>query len=129
MPTYDSSKFTPPAPLAYVSLRVPASAVILTDVPMLMDTGADVSLVPASAAEHLNAISPDQRSYELMSFDGTTTQSRVAHLEMIFLKQTFRGDFLIVEGNWGIIGRNILNAVPLLFNGPLLTWEPFVPEI
>jgi len=44
MPDYDAENFEPPAPVAYVTLRNPATGALLSDVPMLIDTGADVTL-------------------------------------------------------------------------------------
>ena len=41
MPVYDSSQFDPPAPLAQVTLRNLGSSAIRSDVPMLVDSGAD----------------------------------------------------------------------------------------
>jgi hypothetical protein len=46
MPAYDATLFAPPAPLARVTLRNPVSGAVLPDVPMLLDSGADVTLVP-----------------------------------------------------------------------------------
>jgi hypothetical protein len=53
MPAYDAVRFQPPAPLALVTLRNPETGSVGTDVPMLLDTGADVSLVPRPALESL----------------------------------------------------------------------------
>ena len=67
MPSYDASDFDPPAPVARVVLRHPASGATLADVPLLLDTGADVTLLPRTAVERLGVpLLPDQR-YELMS--------------------------------------------------------------
>jgi hypothetical protein len=44
MPAYDATRFTPPAPLAKVTLRNPANGAALPDVPMLLDSGADVTV-------------------------------------------------------------------------------------
>ena len=35
----------------------------------------------------------------------------------------FKGDFLVVDQPWGILGRNVLNAVPLTLDGPRLRWD------
>jgi hypothetical protein len=48
MPAYDATGFRPPAPTALVTVRSPKTNVSIADVPMLLDTGADVSLVPHS---------------------------------------------------------------------------------
>jgi hypothetical protein len=46
MPGYDPDQFDPPAPVARVELRDPASGAVVADVPMLIDTRADVTLLP-----------------------------------------------------------------------------------
>ncbi len=53
MPEYDARNFDPPAPVAYVTLRHPATGATLSDVPMLLDTGADVTFLPRDAVERL----------------------------------------------------------------------------
>ena len=53
MPTYDSNQFDPPAPLARVSLRVPEGEKAVTDVPMLIDSGADLTLIPEGSVADL----------------------------------------------------------------------------
>jgi hypothetical protein len=37
MPAYDANRFQPPAPVALVTLRNPATGVACADVPMLLD--------------------------------------------------------------------------------------------
>lgn len=59
MPEYDAENFEPPAPVAYVTLRNPVTGVLLSDVPMLIDTGADATLVPVSAIEALKISTED----------------------------------------------------------------------
>ena len=46
MPDYDTKSYDPPAPVAHVILRHPATGASLSKAPMLMDTGVDVSLLP-----------------------------------------------------------------------------------
>ncbi len=46
MPSYDATHFDPPAPIAQVILRDPHSEAAVSDVPLLMDTGADITLLP-----------------------------------------------------------------------------------
>ena len=50
MPAYDTALFTPPAPLARVKLRNSDSGDTMPDVPMLIDCGADVTLIPRASA-------------------------------------------------------------------------------
>jgi hypothetical protein len=53
MPAYDSNLFNPPAPLARVTIRHTSSGATVSDVPMLLDTGADVTLLPQLSVEQL----------------------------------------------------------------------------
>lgn len=123
MPAYDSTLFAPPAPVARVNLRNPESGAIQTDVLILLDTGADVTLLPKVAVSKLGITTIGETDYELIGLGDKVTLASVARLEMIFLGLTFRGQFLLIEQEWGIIGRNFLNAVPLLLDGPNLIWE------
>jgi hypothetical protein len=123
MPAYDATWFDPPAPVAKVSLRNPQTGTTLPDVPMLLDSGADVSLIPRSYIEQLGPELIADSVYELMGFDGTTSFAPVVQVELLFLDRTFRGRFLVLDQEWGILGRDILNHVPLWLNGPELTWS------
>ncbi|MBV8856333.1 MAG: hypothetical protein JOZ02_05155 [Acidobacteria bacterium] len=122
MPGYDSARFTPPAPIAIVTLRNPESGVVREGVAMLLDTGADVTLLPRGIAGELG-LSQSGGGYELEGFGGGSSVAHAVRAEMVFLGLTFRGQFLLAEQDWGIIGRNILNVVSLTYNGPKLLWE------
>jgi hypothetical protein len=69
MPEYDSARFAPPAPLALVMVKTEQSDIAIPDVPMLLDTGADISLLPRVHVAAL--VSADAKRYELEAFDGT----------------------------------------------------------
>ena len=49
MPEYDGSLFNPPAPVALVSIQNPVTGETLNDVPMLIDSGENVTVVPESS--------------------------------------------------------------------------------
>ena len=123
MPTYDQTRFTPPAPLALVTLSNLETNDSWEDVPMLLDTGADVSLVPQAVASRLGLAVISDKQYELISFDGSTSFAPIVRLKLNFLARTFRGQFLLIDQEVGILGRNILNAVSLTLDGPKLTWD------
>jgi predicted aspartyl protease len=53
MPSYDTAHFDPPAPVAHVMLRNPHSGATVSNVRVLLDTGADITLLPRTAIEQL----------------------------------------------------------------------------
>lgn len=122
MPTYDANLFAPPAPLAQVVLRHPADSGQIATASMLLDTGADVTLVPATIAAQLNLAVAAETQYELIGFAGARTMATAVQLEMIFLNKIFRGRFLLINQAWGIMGRDVLNLVSLSLDGPNLAW-------
>ena len=123
MAPYNATEFDPPAPVAYVTLRNGDTEAEWSDVPMQLDSGADITLVPQAAVKQLNLTVAPNISYELAGFDGHTTAAPMVRLELIFCRRTFRGQFLLIDQAWGILGRNVLNNVPLLFDGLNLMWR------
>jgi hypothetical protein len=125
MPEYDATHFSPPAPIARVSLIHPKTDQTVQDVPMLLDTGADVSLV---SAETLRALGIEMlpEEYGLEGFNGTPVTVASAYLYLHFLGRTFRGRFLVVNQSIGILGRNVLNHLALLLDGPRQHWREFM---
>ena len=53
MPAYDDALFEPPAPLARVTLRSHQNANAVSEAPMLLDSGADVTLIPSTTINEL----------------------------------------------------------------------------
>jgi hypothetical protein len=123
MQSYSATWFDPPAPVALVSVRHPTSGQIASEIPMLIDTGADVSLLPRAAAEKIGLVIDAQSGYELSGFDGNKSLAPSAEAHMLFLSRTFRGRYLLIQQEWGIIGRDILNHVSLLLDGVHLSWQ------
>lgn len=123
MPNYNHEDFDPPAPMAWVDIRNPHTGQTLENVPMLIDTGADVTLVPQVVLDHLRLTTSDETAYELVGFSGERQTVTAVQLELLFCRKTFRGQFLPLNQAWGILGRNVLNVVALHLNGPQLQWE------
>ena len=123
MPKYDEEHFTPAAPIAKVILRNPTTKEIVSDVEMLVDTGADITLIPNIYVAKLNLEIDFSQSYQLVGFDGNTSFAQSAFVELLLLKKTFKGRFLLTEQNQGVLGRDILNLLSLVFDGPNLFWE------
>lgn len=123
MPKYDAEKFDPPAPVAYVSLRDLATGASLSDVPMLMDTGADVTLVPSRSVDQLGIEPAIDIAYEIQGFDGESKLANMVELELVFLGKKFTGQFLLIDQPIGFLGRNILNVLSITFDGPHGKWD------
>ncbi len=102
MPAYDSGLFDPPAPVALAVVRNPGTGETSDDIPAILDTGADVTLIPRTA---------------VVSF----VQS--AELELILLGKSVRGRYLLYDRDYGIVGRDVLNLVSLHLDGPRLRWH------
>lgn len=123
MPDYDALLFDPPAPTARVVLRNPDTGTTVSDVLLLLDTGADVTLLPRVSVQTLGVSPLADVRYELMGFDGSTSSAAVVLLDMVFLNRAFRGRYLLTESKYGILGRDILNHVALLLDGPRKRWS------
>jgi len=123
MPAYDNTLFDPPAPLAKVTIRHPSSRATISDVPMLLDTGADVTLLPRALVEQLGISVDPNEGYELKGFDGKVSVARVVEVDLLFLRRAFKGRFLLIDQEWGLIGRDVLNHISLLFDGMHLEWN------
>ncbi len=46
---------------------------------------------------------------------------------LVFLNKNFQGRFLQVESEIGIMGRDVLNRLRLLLDGPVLNWQELLP--
>ncbi len=102
MPAYDTVRFDPPAPLAQIAVRNPKGGNTVSGITMLLDSGADVTLIPRSAVNALGILPAAGQVYELMGFDGTISRASVAHLDMVFLNRTIRGQFILIDQEWGM---------------------------
>lgn len=102
MPAYDSRRFDPPAPVAYSTLRNPETGATWPDVQMLLDYGADVTMIPQAAAGLLGLTVDLNRQYELKGFDGHKSSAPVVQVDIIFERWTFRGQFLLIDQSWGM---------------------------
>ncbi len=123
MPDYDAKQFTPPARLARVAVRTRDHARTVSDVPMLIDSGAAASLIPQSCADRIGLRGDLQEDVVPEAFDGRTSPAKVVDAEVLFLGRAFRGQFPLIDDEVGILGRNVLNHVSLVLDGPRLDWH------
>jgi len=122
MPVYDAERFKPPAPVATVVLCTRNRAKTVADVLMLIDSGADLTLIPQRCVRELGLRDEPIDGF-LQGFDGSTSPARAVNIEVHFLRYIFRGLFPITEDECGILGRNVINRLSLVLDGPRLTWR------
>jgi Aspartyl protease len=106
-----------------VKLRNPDTLEAVSDVPMLLDTGSDITLLPKSFCEKISVKISDTDFLELEGFNESTSVAFYVYTEFIFLNKLFRGNFLVYEQEEGIIGRDVLNEFSLIFDGVNLEWK------
>lgn len=122
MPAYDERQ-SPPAPIAQAMLRSVETGEMVKNIPMLLDTGADLTLVPRIAVSQLGVSPISHEACEVTGFDGNRSVASVVVVDLILFGLAFRGRYLLSDDAIGIVGRNVLNHVTLEFNGPALEWN------
>jgi hypothetical protein len=122
MPRYDAAHYSPPAAVARVALRNPDTGASAIDIELLIDSGADVTLLPRWAAARVGLQPVPGLQYELMGFDNVTRLASVIDGDMAFQDRTYRERYVLVETSDGVLGRDVLNHVILLLDGPKQEW-------
>jgi predicted aspartyl protease len=113
-----SQSYVPPAPVIEVWLAAPGTAGTAGPFTALIDTGADASVVPKSILLTLGA--PSLFEAQLRSPWGEPHPVVVYLADIVIGQERFPGiEVAADESDTDIIlGRNILNKVPLFLDGP-----------
>lgn len=121
---YDDQRYQPPAPVAYLTLRtLDGRNLSISKVLALVDTGADVTLLPRWAVEQLGLTPLADASVALAWFDGSIRSVESFELETSFQGGRFQGRYAVIDQPHDIVGRNLLNHFHLHFDGPAKTWH------
>ena len=123
MHRYDVSRYDPPAPVALVSLRRGDGSPLIHDVPLLIDSGADITLLPRGPVLSLGVAALPGVAYQLAGFDGARSAAEAVQLDVVMLGRAFRGRYLIIDDDHGILGRDVLNSLRLILDGPAQNWS------
>src|SRR5258707_14028636 len=102
MPAYDAERFFPPAPVAIVTIRNAITNAVASSVPMLLDSGADVTMVPELIVRSLGIDISMSPQFEVIGVEGTPMFAKAVSLDLIFLGRRFRGEFLLTPSDCGI---------------------------
>lgn len=129
MPRYDRDHFEPPAAVALVSVKNPKTNAHVESFPMLLDTGADISVLPPGLAASLALEVQAGHAIETEGYDGRRSTLRVVSATLEFERIIFNAEFVLLDHDQpaGILGRNILNLLHLQLNGPANEWDVLVP--
>ena len=63
-----NQQLTPPAPFVHVTIRPPERGIAVSDLPALLDTAADITVIPTRVAEQLHLVPLDETP--IGGFDG-----------------------------------------------------------
>ncbi len=110
--------YVPPAPILLVELALPESAKKIRNVPALIDTGADMSFV---ASRFLNALAAQSiESLPMRSLRGERREIPIYALDIGIEGLNFPSVDVVANemGEEVILGRNCLNKLILLLDGP-----------
>ena len=69
------------------------------------------------------ALAPGDRAYEVMAYDNTVRECHSVHAEVVFMRGRFKGAFVVLDQEIGVLGRNILNHFVVTLDGPRLEWD------
>jgi predicted aspartyl protease len=123
MATDYSNRYIPSAPVIAIRLSAPAKAAAERPVEALIDTGADFCIAPRAVLNRINA----RRKTSIRIRGQWSAPFQAAryivdiHLEEGVLPAV---DFIAdPNGNEIILGRNVLNKLKLLLDGPAETLE------
>lgn len=111
---YDQAQ-SPPAPVVTLELSSPSSEkkVLLTD--CLIDTGADVSIIPAKVGRELELQRWGDARVEGL-FDGVRAGFE-SYVQLEIGRILLDGFVVVLEDGITILGRDILNRLTLTLNG------------
>ena len=118
---YDASH-DPPAPFVNIQISNLSDQVRSAPFPALLDTGSDITVVPAEWIDRLNLARA--REIPIQGYDGQT--KLIQAFDVILRMAEYRLVGLSVVAlpmEHGILGRDVANLLRLLLDGPALTLE------
>ncbi|MBX9680532.1 MAG: hypothetical protein K2X38_17380 [Gemmataceae bacterium] len=120
--TYNSQK-QPPAPFVLVTLANPLSGNSIVNVPAQIDTAADRTLLPLALLYSLSLEPVDDL---LIGGVGGTIERMPVFLVSIGVLNLPPKNLCVVahpDEQWALLGRDVLNGIRIVLDGPKLTIE------
>lgn len=123
MAAYDTTRYREPAPVATVTLRNIATGESIPGIELLIDTGADLTLLPLRPLERIGVLPEHGKGYTVRAFDGREMEVGAVTVEMDFCDETFCGQYAVTTEPRGFLGRDVLNELTLHLYGQRLAWS------
>lgn len=117
-----SHSYNPAAPVIPVIVKTAYGASPL--LPAFLDTGADGSMIPLEVLQQIGARYSDKRLLSGITGDGEMVGLYLVQIQLE--SETIYGIEAAGYGSEIILGRDVLNQLELLLNGPALTIEIIV---
>lgn len=114
-----STEFNPPAPVLTIAFAVLDRAPQFHDTMALVDTGADMTIVPTEIIEALDA--PQQYAARMRAFATGSIRPVAIHQIDNIVNQTRIPALDVIADDMGdqvILGRNFLNKFRIVLDGP-----------
>ena len=115
--TYSTQIF-PPAPFVLLTLRNPVTGDVLSGVPAQIDSAADRTVLPSSIAEAMD-LEP-LGNVQIGGFGGTITAmpTYAVLLGVHTLPERLIEVIAHAEESWVLLGRDVLNGLRIVLDGP-----------
>jgi predicted aspartyl protease len=120
--TYNQ-QLSPPAPFVHVTIRPPERGFAVSDLPALLDTAADITVIPTRVAEQLHLVPLDETP--IGGFDGRVSWVSTFLVQLELRQSTPR----VIRGvasrdePYVLLGRDVLNDHRVVLDGPGLRLE------
>ena len=82
-----------------------------------------MSALPLKVATQLGSNMQDAPHLKIEGFDGVRRPAVICRVHMKFGTMNVEGDFIVLDQEYGILGRDILNCGELVLDGPALKWQ------
>lgn len=113
-----SSSYQPPFPSTIVVIRNDEAGLSTQSVPALLDSGADATMVPIDLLQHI--VAPPVVNTRIRSHWGEWRAVQLFMVDIEVGSLRLPNNFVVGddEGDEVILGRNVLNKLCLILDGP-----------